>query len=257
MSNTFDARSLAPQREALERHPLYAAVQTLDELRLFMAHHVFPVWDFMSLLKTLQQAIAPCDVPWRPRGSAEARFLVNHIVVEEECDEGLPDAQGRPTRASHFELYAMAMREVGADPQPALRFVEVASEQGLEAALARHLAPAPAAEFMRSTFGFIASGQPHVVAAAFALGREQIIPEMFRAFLARMQISRAQAPAFHYYLERHIHLDGDFHAPMALRLVDELVAGDAERTAQAQAAAAAAVQARIRLWDGVLQAMRR
>lgn len=51
-----------------------------------------------------------------------------------------------------------------------------------------------AAQFMRSTFDFIASGKPHVVGAAF-----------------------------HYYLERHIHLDEDFHGPLSLRMVNELV----------------------------------
>jgi len=28
----------------LDQHPLYTAVRTLDDLRCFMAHHVFPVW---------------------------------------------------------------------------------------------------------------------------------------------------------------------------------------------------------------------
>lgn len=39
---------LAP---ALNAHPLYARVQNLDDLRIFMAHHIYSVWDFMSLLK--------------------------------------------------------------------------------------------------------------------------------------------------------------------------------------------------------------
>jgi hypothetical protein len=84
-----------------------------------------------------------------------------------------------------------------------------------------------AAQFMRSTFDFIASGKPHVVGAAF-----------------------------HYYLERHIHLDEDFHGPLSLRMVNELVGGDAARLSEAQAAARAAVQARIGFWDGVKSALR-
>jgi hypothetical protein len=147
------------------------------------------------------------------------------------------------------------MREVGADPAPAMRFAEVAADEGFEAALALNLAPPAAAAFMRSTFGFIASGKPHVVGAAFALGREHIIPAMFRALLAGMGIDAQAAPAFHFYLERHIHLDEDFHAPLALRMVNELVGGDAARLAEAQAAARQAVQARIGFWDGVRQAL--
>lgn len=251
----FGPECVADLGPALDAHPLYAAVQTLDDLRVFMAHHVYSVWDFMSLLKCLQGHIAPTTVPWKPRGSAEVRFFINQIVVGEECDDGLPDAAGNPTHASHFELYCDAMREVGADPAPAIRFAETAAEQGLAAALDLNLAPPAAAQFMRATFGFIATARPHVVGAAFALGREHIIPAMFRALLARMGIDAKAAPAFHFYLERHIHLDEDFHAPLALRMVNELVGGDAAKLAEAHAAARQAVQARIGFWDGVRRAL--
>jgi hypothetical protein len=108
---------------------------------------------------------------------------------------------------------------------------------------------------MESTFHFIASGKPHVVAAAFALGREHIIPGMFRAFLKDMKLDERQAPAFHYYLQRHIHLDEDFHAPISLQLLNELIAGDAAKRKEAEEAAATAIEARIRFWDGVLAAI--
>ena len=255
MPSQFTANAIATLHDPLNRHPLYPAVQSLDDLRLFMEHHIYSVWDFMSLLKTLQHQIAPTSAPWKPRGSPEVRYFINQIVVGEECDDGLPDADGNPTHASHFELYCQAMREVGADPEPAIRFSEVAADQGFEAALALGIAPPAACDFMRATFGFIGSGKPHVAGAAFALGREHIIPEMFRALLAKMNITQAQAPAFHFYLERHIHLDEDFHAPLALKMVNELVGGDTAKLAEAEGAAVAAVKARIGFWDGVLAAL--
>lgn len=241
----------------LEQHRLYGSLRTPDDLRTFMTHHIYSVWDFMSLLKALQGHIAPSTQPWTPRGSAAVRYFINAIVLGEESDEGLPDAHGQPTWASHFELYCTAMREIGADPEPAIHFAEVAAQQGIEAAFALPGTPPAALDFMRSTFGFIATGKPHVIGAAFALGREHIIPEMFRTLLNRMGIAREQAPAFHYYLDRHIHLDEDFHAPLALRMVNELIDGDEIRFAEAQAAAIAAVEARLRFWDGVLGALGR
>ena len=96
---------------------------------------------------------------------------------------------------------------------------------GVERALATADVPEPSRRFMRTTFGFIATGKPHVVGAALALGREQIIPPMFRALMAKMGIAAERAPRFHYYLERHIHLDEDFHAPMSLRLLESLCGG--------------------------------
>jgi len=239
-------------RVKLEAHPIYAAVQTLDDLRVFMQHHVYSVWDFMSLIKYLQHTVAPARWPWTPGSDASVQRFINELVLEEETDLALPGQEGN---TSHFMLYLAAMREVGADADTPTRFVRMVAEQGIDAALASGLAPAPSATFTRTTFGFLASGKSHAIAAALALGREHVIPSMFRAFLARMAVTEAQAPSFHYYLNRHIHLDEDFHAPLSLRLLAALCGGDPGRWREAEAAAATAVNARLQFWDGVLAAL--
>lgn len=246
---------LDPLRERLDAHPVYAALRNIEDLRCFMSHHVYPVWDFMSLAKYLQGELAPTSLPWRPVGDPAVRRFINEIILGEESDLGLPDGEGNENYASHFELYCQAMSEIGADPAEALAFVELACAQGGDIALRKGVAPVPALEFMATTFGFIASGKPHVVAAAFALGREHVIPQMFREFLAGMDIREAEAPAFYYYLERHIHLDEDSHGPLSLKMLEELCAGDPQRIREAEAAACQAVEARIRFWDEVHQAI--
>jgi hypothetical protein len=245
-------RALAASHERLNRHPLYALLRSADELRLFMAHHVFPVWDFMSLVKSLQATVAPTRVPWQPVGDPSLRRFINSIVLEEESDLATPQGDAF---LSHFELYCGAMREVGADPGPALRFLELAARRGIDAALAEGELPEPARRFMRTTFSFIATGKPHVIAAALAHGREHVIPGMFRGVLRELGVSAAQAPLFHFYLERHIHLDEGMHAPQSLRLLDSLCEGDTGRIAEARAAAAAAIAARLEFWDGVAEAI--
>ncbi|MEW6591577.1 MAG: DUF3050 domain-containing protein [Pseudomonadota bacterium] len=239
-------------RVKLEAHPIYAAVQTLDDLRVFMQHHVYSVWDFMSLIKYLQHQVAPARWPWTPGKDASVQRFINELVLEEETDVALPGHEGH---TSHFMLYLAAMREIGANADVPARFVELAGAQGIAAALASGLAPAPSAAFTRTTFDFIDSGKPHTVAAALALGREHVIPSMFRAFLSRMAVTEAQAPSFHYYLNRHVHLDEDFHAPLSLRLLAALVGDDAAKWREAEAAADAAVDARLHFWDGVLAAL--
>ena len=239
-------------RVKLEAHPIYAAVQTLDDLRVFMQHHVYSVWDFMSLIKYLQHEVAPARWPWTPSGDASVQRFINELVLEEETDIALPGQEGH---TSHFLLYLAAMREIGADVDTPARFVQQVAGQGIDAALASTLAPAPSAAFTRTTFDFLASGKPHTVAAALALGREHVIPSMFRAFLSRMAVTDAQAPSFHYYLNRHVHLDEDFHAPLSLRLLAALCGGDAAKWREAEAAAEAAVNARLQFWDGVLKAL--
>jgi hypothetical protein len=147
------------------------------------------------------------------------------------------------------------MKEVGADSTPILRFIDLVKEQWIEIALHSDEVPEPSRHFTQTTFSFITSNQPHQVAAALAIGREQVIPNMFRAFLAKMAISEQSAPVFHYYLKRHIHLDEDFHAPLSLKLLDELCYGDPQKIKEAESAARRSISARLRFWDGVLSAL--
>jgi hypothetical protein len=256
-ANGISRDVIAELRRELDRHPVYRAVDSVAALRRFMEYHVYSVWDFMSLIKSVQAVVAPAASPWTPRGDAASRRFINELVLEEESDEGLPDAQGQRTFSSHFELYCAAMREIGADDRAALTFVERVQQQGLQHALQTDTLPAAAREFTRATFRFIDSGKPHVTAAALALGREHIIPDMFRALLDQMAVSREQAPTFYYYIERHIHLDEGAHAPMSLRLLDQLCGGDQQRIDEAVAAGREAVRARVVFWDAVLAVLSR
>ncbi len=243
-------------RDALNAHRVYQAVQDLDDLRAFMAHHVYAVWDFMSLLKFLQQELAPSRQPWAPGANTAVRRFINEIVLEEESDAGPSGPDGQSTYMSHFELYAQAMVEIGADPLPATRFVALAAEQSVPRALDLSTGvPRAAADYMRTTFSLNGSGKTHMVGAAFAFGREQVIPEMFRSLVAQMGIVESQAPTFHYYLQRHIHLDEGQHGPLAMLMLEQLIGGNASRQVEVEQAALQAIQARIAFWDGVVEAI--
>ncbi|MCU0834961.1 MAG: DUF3050 domain-containing protein [Chromatiaceae bacterium] len=246
---------IRPLQDELTRHPIYESLHTIDDLRVFMRHHVFSVWDFMSLVKYLQLHIAPIEVPWMPQGEPALRRFINQLVLEEESDTA-PGADGKPVYGSHFELYCRAMAEVGADAELPGRFLKLVRERGIDAALYDEMVPLPARYFSQTTFCFIREDKPHAVAAALAVGREQIIPDMFRRILRETHVSEPQAPAFHFYLARHIHLDEDFHGPLSLQLLATLCRDDPVKVEEAQTAAEEAICARIRFWDGVLEAIR-
>ncbi|MBT8119805.1 MAG: DUF3050 domain-containing protein [Gammaproteobacteria bacterium] len=239
-------------KNQLESHPIYDAVSTIDDLRCFMEHHIYSVWDFMSLIKYLQATVAPTNYPWTPQGEASVRRFINELVLEEESDE--TNVAGE--YSSHFELYHRAMGEIGADISPSTDFVKVVREQGIDKALALPGVPEPSRAFTSTTFQFIQDNRPHQVAAALALGREHIIPSMFRSILKKIGVSEKQAPIFHFYLNRHVHLDEDFHAPLSLSLLNSLCADDEVKIQQSIDAAQQAVIARIEFWDGVLAAIK-
>ena len=71
---------------------------------------MFAVWDFMSLLKALQNQLTCTKIPWMPTGDPELRHFINEIVLGEESDV---DQNGE--YFSHFEMYTNAMRSCGAD----------------------------------------------------------------------------------------------------------------------------------------------
>jgi hypothetical protein len=238
---------LRPLYARLAEHRLYAAFETLDDLHVFMEAHVFAVWDFMSLLKALQQGLTCVDVPWTPTRFAESRRLVNEIVLGEESD--LYDGRA----ISHFELYLRAMRECGAQTSQVEKLLRLL-ENGMDvrSALLQSGAPDVAQDFVRTTFACIAQGKLHATAAAFTFGREDLIPEMFRGFI-RDQDARlfGKLATFRWYLDRHIEVDGQEHGPMALQMVTELCENDAAKWEEATAAAETALLARLALWDGI------
>lgn len=250
--NTPVSRDIIQQfQHKLENHPIYEAVETLEDLRCFMQHHVYSVWDFMSLIKYLQGIIAPSRYPWVPVGDASVRRFINELVLEEESDSTHIEGEF----SSHFELYHRAMAEIGADSQTSAEFVNRVIREGIEKALAHPDIPQPSRQFTQTTFAFIQADKPHQVAAALALGREHIIPGMFRSILKKTGVTPQQAPIFHFYLNRHIHLDEDFHAPLSLRLLDQLCGNDKNKLDEAVTAANEAVNARLSFWDGVLQVL--
>ncbi len=243
--------AVEPLSEELESHKVFTNLNTLDELRIFMEHHVFAVWDFMSLLKKLQEIYVPHGSPWIPNSNGNVVRFINEIVMEEESDQSY--GSDGEKYSSHFEIYLQAMKEVGASTNLIGDFLSSVRLDGIEKALSKDI-PEPSREFMKYTFSLIERGKGHEIAASFAIGRESIVPVMFKRILEQTNISAEQAPVFHYYLERHAHLDGEHHGPMALRLLDDLCANDEQKEKEVISEVQASLGARITLWDGVLAA---
>jgi hypothetical protein len=239
---------LAPLRSALLNHPLYAEIDRLEALQGFMQHHVFAVWDFMSLLKALQRRFCCVEVPWLPAADPQACRFVNEIVLAEESDE-----DGRGGHLSHFELYRRAMIQCGADTAAIDGFLdELRREVSLNTALAGPHVPDAARRFVRQTFRIIDGGDPCAIAAAFTFGREDLLPDVFQRIVAALnRESGGKLELFEYYLQRHIGLDSDEHGPMATRLLESLCGSDDSRWAIAEQTAVDCLIARQQLWDGI------
>jgi hypothetical protein len=226
------------QRE-LSLHPIYRTLNDLNGVRHFMRHHVFAVWDFMSLLKSLQREVTCVTVPWRPsKYPAQMVRLINQIVVGEESDV---DEEG--VAISHFDLYLKAMEEVGAPTSEIRDFLMDMNQESI---------PAAARSFVANNLDVAMHGHVIDVAAGFFYGREKLIPDMFQSIVEVLNKENVYAPTLVYYLKRHIEVDGGDHGPLALKFLDHLVAEDETLRAHAYAAGEAALLKRRMLWDQVL-----
>lgn len=243
-------------QEALNNHRIFTSdvITDIEDLGVFMEHHVYAVWDFMSLVKSLQNIIAPSGGVWMPHSKAETKIarLINEIVLGEETDL---DMEGNP--CSHFQLYVRAMHEVNADTSNILDFIRNVSKCGASS-YARWLqdAPHPARAFCTSTFAAAAQDAPHIVAATFAFGRETAIPSMFDRLVDQLDKAGIAAPTLKYYLNRHIQVDGEEHGPAALDLVHHFCEDNPRKLIEAEIAALAAINHRMIFWSEVEYAIK-
>jgi len=219
----------------LSHHPMYENLNSIENLRVFMKYHVFAVWDFMSLLKSLQKEITCTTIPWKESTyEPELVRLINEIVLGEESDV---DAAGNPT--SHFALYLKAMEEVGADTAPILNFLEDLDFEKL---------PIELASILKFHLSLAENGKVHEVASSFFYGREKLIPEMFQSIVDVIKKAGLDCPSLIYYLERHIEVDGGEHGPMALKCLSQLTDTEAKKS-EATLMAVKSLEMRWDLWD--------
>ena len=244
-------RKIESTRTDLLNHPIYKQLGDLTSLRIFMESHIFAIWDFMSLIKTLQRRVTCLDVPWLPPTDINSARMVNEIVLAEETDEVTPERY-----TSHFDLYLTAMEEIGADSSSIRKFI-YSLRQGfsVEQALATLSIPESTKNFVLFTLSTV-NKSTHEVAAAFLLGREDIVPAMFRQILSSLESSHVfTCNSLQLYLDRHTFLDEDQHVPMGQKLLKNLCGNDPLKWEQALDSAHSALQVRYSLWDGVAQSI--
>lgn len=236
-----------PLIQKLDAHKLYDSIHSEKDVKNFMAHHVFAVWDFMNLAKALQHIIAPSGAPWIPnRHPAEITRFINEITVDEESDSVFSDSKV----LSHFELYKEAMKQIDADTGHINSFITHLKQNcSILSALTLSHADAGVIKFVSYNDRLIQPNKPHVIAAAFAFGREIPLPKIFSRILSIMEKQNVDCEIFKEYLERHIELDGNKHSLLAEQMVSYFCGDDAYKWIEVTSAANMALKVRLTFWD--------
>lgn len=241
-------KELSDLRNNLANHKVYKLLTEIDDIRIFMRKHVYAVWDFMSLLKSLQSQLTCISIPWKPVRNPKIARFINEIVLGEESDV---DDCGIPK--SHFEIYLEAMQEIKADTSKIMNLINALNNiTEIELVLKNaELRPAEKS-FLNFTFDIVKSNEAHKIASAFTFGREDLIPDMFVEIINKSNGGdKTRFPKLTYYLERHVELDGDEHGPLSLEMIQELCGDNSEKWDDVLNVAKAALIQRINLWDDI------
>ena len=234
-------------RKQLKNHSLYKNLNTVEDIRIFMENHVFAVWDFMSLLKSLQNKLTNTSVPWMPLKSAVTARFINEIVLGEESDI---NELNEPK--SHFEMYLDAMKQIGANfSQINLLLNQLQEGKGIYKSIDQLEVNAAVKNFMRFSFECIDSNNSHSIASAFTFGREDLLPDIFIEILNKVDKTKSKYSKLRYYLDRHIELDGDEHGPLSLLMIEQLCEDDTQKWSECLQVAKVALKRRIDLWDAI------
>lgn len=242
-------KSLEEERSVLLSHSLYREINDIEKLKVFVSHHVYAVWDFMSLLKALQIRLTSVSLPWQPVGDPETRFLINEIVTGEESD-----VDGNGVRYSHFELYLKAMEQLGLNVSDVQEFTREFDIENYGSYISGSSLNSGVKAFLEFTFDIAVKAPDHVVAGVFTFGREDIIPEMFINIVRELStLYPKKLSILKYYLERHIEVDGGEHSHLGKRMVAKLCGEDKTKWEEARVASKRALDMRAKLWDSILE----
>ena len=245
----------------LLKHKLYTSIENIDDTKIFMENHVFAVWDFMSLLKTLQRSLTCVSVPWIPKKNTRIVNFINSIVLEEECDDlGTKD----PNNAiSHFELYIKSMIELKCNSDPILNFKNELIKgklwrDALDSTQCLYpFIPASTFNFVVNTLNICENSKIHEVAGSFLFGRENPIPLMYTNIIKNFDEKNILCKNFRIYLERHIEIDSSSHGILAEKLLVELCGRDKLKWNEVEEVAIRSIMHRIDMWDGVLAVIKK
>ena len=112
-------------------------------------------------------------------------------------------------------------------------------------------------DFLDFSFKLIFEGGAHQICAVFAKGRETLIPDMFGGLISQLNDELPeQWELFHYYLNRHIEIDGGDHGPASEKLYKYFCKSDFQ-IKEADDSIRMALELRDNLWTFILKEIKK
>lgn len=239
-------QQLTDFKNKLQAHPAFNSIQSLAELKIFSAYHIFLVWDYMSLLKSLQTQLTCIQTPWKPVQSPYARYLINSLVLKAESDIA---ADGN--YASHYEMYRDAMQAMNADTGLMDNLMaHIETDMPVIKAIELSNIPGPLKDFLEYTFWVVQKSSLHEQAAVLCYGREGFGHLLLYQRVVALQGNHTnELQPLIYYLRHKNEINEKYHSQLSAILLEQLCGTDEKKWHEASQAANQSLRNRIRLFD--------
>ncbi|CAG9319831.1 unnamed protein product [Blepharisma stoltei] len=204
-------------------------LESLPATRVYMKNFIYQAWAVISTLKALRSKLSPSTVPWYPPEDENSVRYINEILLDEETD-----VAGQPQQySSHYNLFIKAMREANGFSEP-METLVTDLRQGMAWDKAfiknkdqyKHIISPSTFKYVENEIGIAMNGDLHQIAGFFFLGREETVPDLFSGFVKSLNEKEVNAPLFKSYIQRHIDLDGDLHAPLGEKITQRVCKED-------------------------------
>ena len=192
--------------------------------------------------------ITPNNLPWTPNKNTKNGLVnfVNEIILCEESDyiEGIG-------YISHFEIYILAMKNMGAKTDQLDKLTSRIIDKGYNEKYLDDIdVTAEVKSFLKHDLEVSMNGTLPEIVGAFTLGREKVIPKMFGYILPAIKETSTSKHLI-TYLERHIDIDGDRHGPLSMELLN--TSCSEKELSLAYATAIKSLELRLLVWDKVYE----
>ena len=232
-------------KQLLISHRLFANKLSVEQIRVFMESHIFSVWGFMSLLKSLQVQITSNHIPWLPNENTKNGLtnFINEIVLCEESDD--IDGIGY---TSHFEIYLLAMKNMKANSETIRELIDKLQKEKYNEKFINELSIYnEVKDFIKFDLEISQSMNLPKIVGSFTLGREKAIPNMFSYIVPSIKEDE-NTKYLLQYLKRHISVDGDRHGPLSTKLLD-VICVDEKDYCLAYSSGIKSLELRLKVWD--------
>lgn len=230
----------------IEHHPVYDELTTLNRIECFILYHIFGVWDFNKILKSLQTKLS-VDLQDKPQQYSEALKQLLDEVVFALPGELYP--YGQPSK--DFDCYLRASAEINIDPDCYLWYF-------LEAANNLDSLKPGIKELVQFNLDTARSGTISEQLAVWLFGREKLNSQVFTSIAKVIQQENQKCPILIIYRDklRQSTFDRDRLTLTAFKLID-LYCQNRDERVRALEAGLEALHLREQLWNYALAEIRK